>query len=180
MLERPAQTLRKWDELAAGRPVSGYFSVDAHLAYSILFSCFRLHMLLEEPLAAEFEKARSQVFNALRRGAFYCAVEAARPASGFNFWLESGRGRFPMGATVPPAPLSRPQLRAETAFPFPIDIHLLRDGEVVLRTKGPSISFPSEKPGVYRIEIYLRGRSPLARDIPWIISNPIYIREERP
>jgi len=179
-LERPSQSLRKWDELGAIQPISGYFSVDAHLAYRILFSCFRLHVLLQEPLAGEFEKARAQVFNSLRRGTFYSAVDSARPASGFTFWLESQGGRFPMGSAVPRNLSARMQLRARAAFPFAIQTHLLRDGDVMLRSEGPDISFPCENPGVYRIEIYLRGRSPLARDFPWIISNPIYIREEGP
>jgi hypothetical protein len=179
-LERPSQSLQKWDEMGATRAVYGYFSADAHLAYWILFSCFRLHVLLEEPLAGEFEKARAQVFNSLRRGAFYCAVESARPASGLAFWLESRGRRFPMGSTVPLDPSSRMQLRAKAAFPFAVQTHLLRDGEVVLRSEGAEISFPPERPGVYRIEIYLQGGSPLARDFPWIISNPIYLREDGP
>ena len=179
-LERPSQTLRKWDEMGAIQPVSGYFSVDAHLAYRMLFSCFRLHVLLQEPLAAEFEKARAQVFNSLRRGTFYCAVESARPASGFTFWLESQGRRFPMGSSVPRNFSPQMQLRTRAAFPFAVETHLLRDGEVVLRSEGPDLSFPCQNPGVYRIEIYLRGGSPLARDFPWVISNPIYIREEGP
>jgi hypothetical protein len=177
-LERPSQTLRKWDEMAAKQAVYGYFSADAHLAYETLFSCFRLHVLLGEPLAAEFERARAQVFNSLRRGAFYCAVDSARPAGGFIFWAERQRSHFPMGSTVPLAPSSRMQFRAEAAFPFAVQTCLLRDGEVVLRSEGPDISFSSGRPGVYRVEICLRGGSPLARDFPWIISNPIFIRED--
>ena len=177
-LVRPSQSLRKWDELCATQAVSGYFSTDAHLAYRMLFSCFRLHVLLEEPLAAKFEEARAQVFNSLRGGAFYCAVDSARPASGFTFWLESQGGHFQMGSAVPRNVSPRMRLRARAAFPFAVQTHLLRDGEVVLRSEETDISFPSERPGVYRIEIYLRGGSPLARDFPWIISNPIYVRED--
>jgi hypothetical protein len=177
-LVRPSQSLRKWDELCATQAVSGYFSTDAHLAYRMLFSCFRLHVLLEEPLAAKFEEARAQVFNSLRGGAFYCAVDSARPASGFTFWLESQGGHFQMGSAVPRNVSPRMRLRARAAFPFAVQTHLLRDGEVVLRSEETDISFPSERPGVYRMEIYLRGGSPLARDFPWIISNPIYVRED--
>jgi hypothetical protein len=179
-LERPSQSLRKWDEMSAKQAVYGYFSADAHLAYETLFSCFRLHVLLEEPLSGEFGQARAQVFNSLRRGAFYCAVDSARPAGGFVFWAESQGSRFPMGSTVSPAPSSRVQLRSEAAFPFTVQTRLLLDGEVVLRSEGPEISCPSMKPGVYRIEIYLQGGSPLARDFPWIISNPIFVREGGP
>jgi hypothetical protein len=179
-LKRPSQSLRKWDEMSAKQTVYGYYSTDAHLAYDTLFSCFRLHVLLGEPLAGEFERARAQVFNSLRRGAFYCAVDSARPADGFVFWAESQGKRFPMGSAVLLAPSSRVEFHSEAAFPFTVQTHLLRDGQVVLRSEGPEISFPSERPGVYRIEIYLQQWTPLARDFPWIISNPIYVREGGP
>ena len=178
--QRPWQSLRKWDEMAAMQAAYGYFSADAHLAYETLFSCFRLHVLLGEPLAGEFQKARAQVFNSLRRGAFYSAVDSARPAGGFTFWAESRGSRFPMGSTVPLTSSPQVLLCAEAAFPFAVQTCLLRDGEVVLRSEGPTITFASEGPGAYRIEIYLQGGSPLARDFPWIISNPIFIREGGP
>jgi hypothetical protein len=179
-LERPVQTLRKWDSLSAARNVYGYFSADAHLAYEALFSIFRLHVLLGEPLAKTFDTARNQIFTALRRGRFYCAVDAARPAGGFLFWAEGRKTRFPMGSSVPRAACPRLRLRAEADFPPGVEIRLLRNGKAVLRSEGPEISFVPEEPGSYRIEIYLQGRTPLAGDFPWIISNPIFWREDKP
>jgi len=177
-LMRPQQSLRKWDELGRSRPVYGYFAADAHLAYGALFPCFRLHVLLEGPLAREFDKARAQVFGSLRRGAFYCAIDAAEPASGFDFWAERGGSRYAMGSSVRSEPSSRVEFRAKAAFPFAVEACLFRDGVAILRSEEPEISFPVEGPGVYRIEVYLKGRSPLARDFPWITSNPIYVRED--
>jgi hypothetical protein len=179
-LERPVQTLRKWDELSAARNVYGYFSADAHLAYGPLFSCFGLHLLLKEPLAKTFDEARNQVFSALRQGRFYCAVDAARPAGGFLFWAEDGSTRFPMGSALSLTSAPRLWLRAEAEFASPLEIRLLRNGKPVLRSEGGGISFTPEEPGTYRIEIYLRGKTPLAGDFPWIISNPIFWREDEP
>ena len=178
-LERPVQTLRKWDELSRARNVYGYFSTDAHLAYGVLFSCFRLHVLLDEPLAGAFAEARNQVFSALRRGRFYGAVDAARPAGGFRFWAEKANTRFPMGSALSLAAAPRLLLRAEADFPE-TEIRLLRNGEEVLRSQAREISFAPQAPGVYRIEIYLRGKTPLAADFPWIVSNPIFWREDEP
>ncbi len=178
-LQRPVQTLRKWDELSAARNVYGYFSADAHLAYEALFSVFRLHVLLRKPLAEAFDTAKSQIYSALRRGRFYCAVDAARPAGGFLFWAEGGKTRFPMGSSVSRTANPRLQLRAEADFPPGVEIRLLRNGITVLRSEGRDISFAPEGPGTYRIEIYLRGRNPLAGDFPWIISNPIFWREDK-
>jgi hypothetical protein len=85
-----------------------------------------------------------------------------------------------MGSAVPLGPSSQIRVRARTDFTFAVQTRLLRDGEVIVRSEAPEISFPAEKPGIYRIEVYLQGRSPLARDFPWIISNPIYLREGGP
>jgi hypothetical protein len=179
-LERPVQTLRKWDELCVRRNVYGYFSTDAHFAYGPLFSCFRLHVLLEKPLAKTFAEAENQVFSALRRGHFYCAVDAARPAGGFVFWGEGGKTRFPMGSVVSFSATPHLRLRAEADFPHGLEIRLIRDGEPVLRSEGREISFAPDKPGTYRIEVYLRGTTLLAGNFPWIISNPIFWREGVP
>ncbi len=179
-LERPVRTLRKWDELCAVRNVSGYFSADAHLTYGALFSCFRLHVLLGEPLAKPFDEAKDQIFSALRRGRFYSAVDAARPAGGFLFWAESGDTSFPMGSTLSFSATPRLRLRAEADFPQNVEMRLLRDGKTVLRTESREISTVPEEPGTYRIEVYLRGKTLLAEDFPWIVSNPIFWREDEP
>jgi hypothetical protein len=47
-----------------------------------------------------------------------------------------------------------------------------------VQSSGESeISFTPRQPGVYRVEVYLKGWSPLARDIPWVISNPVFLKE---
>jgi len=177
-LERPTQTLRKWDELNAQPPVYGYISADAHLFYSGLFSCFRLHVLLQEPLSHDFETAKAQVFGALRQGRFYNAIEAAGSARGFLFWVERGQAKFPMGSAIPFDPRAQVKLRVKTLFPFKVKTLFIRNGETILSSEKREISLTPERPGVYRVEIYLQGWSPLARNIPWIISNPIFLSED--
>ena len=97
-LSRPVETLRKWDSLAAQqRPLFGYLSADAHFFYGAVFGCFGLHALLEEPPARDFERARAQVFGALRRGRFYSAVDGAAPAGRVRFPGRSRRRAVPHG-----------------------------------------------------------------------------------
>lgn len=190
-LSRPADTLRKWDSLTGERPVFGYLSADAHFLYRAVFSCFRLHALLEEPPAAKFEAARAQVLGALRRGRFYGAVDGAAPAAGFEFWAEDGGEagaggggeRFPMGSRVRrPAGGAAVRLHVRAPFAFAVETRLLRDGRVVERAegRGAELHVAADRPGVYRVETYLRTRSPLADDFPWIISNPIFVDGSRP
>ncbi len=175
-LSRPVETLRKWDSLAARQPVFGYMSADAHFFYGAVFGCFGLHALLEEPPALGFEEARAQVFGALRRGRFYGAVDGAAPAGGFEFSAEAGGERFPMGSLVPWNGGPAVKLVVRAPFPFEIATRLLRDGRVIKEGQGTELAFAADRPGVYRAEVYLRIRSPLAEDFPWIVSNPIFLK----
>jgi hypothetical protein len=79
---------------------------------------------------------------------------------------------------IPFNPAAPPTLRVEAPFPFAAEIRLIRNGEVIGRSEERELAHPAERPGVYRAEVYLKGASPLAGDVPWIVSNPIYLREE--
>ncbi len=178
IIDRPEKTLRKWDELSRQHPMSGYFSADAHMLYSALLSCFRLHVLMPEPLSQDFETAKAQVFSALRQGRFYSAIDAAHSARGFLFWAKRGRARLPMGSQLifnPQAPVT---LRVRAPFPFKVETRVIHDGEPLLSSEEKEVSLIAQEPGIYRIEMYLQGWSPLARDVPWIISNPIFLKED--
>lgn len=178
MLDNPQRNLKKWDELNRTHPIYGYFSTDAHLLYRSLFSLFRLHLLLRKPLATDFNAARSQIYTALRKGRFYNAIDAAAEAKGFRFWGELGEKTISMGST---AELTSPLvLHVKAPFPFRKEIHLIRDGKRILRSQKETLIHRVQNPGIYRIEIFLKERTPLGKDIPWIISNPIFLKENKP
>jgi len=155
MIRAPKQTLRKWDELLRRRPVLGFLSADAHFLYGPVFEIFHLHVLLEKPPAEEFETAKRQILDSLRRGRFFSAVDAAARARGFRFWLQDG------------------SFHAAAPFSFAHETAIIHDGREVYRSRDAALTFSPPQPGVYRAEVYLRERSPLAPDVPWIISNPI-------
>ncbi|MCJ7681541.1 MAG: hypothetical protein MUP70_12500, partial [Candidatus Aminicenantes bacterium] len=177
-LDRPDRLLRKWDSLTTDQPVFSYFSTDAHFAYRMLFRLFRLHVQLDGPLPSEFEAAEKAVFDALREGRFYNAVDGAARPYGFRFDAKSGKTVFPMGRTIPFSQALT--LRVQTPFPFRTVIRLLRNGRVVAEGESDALLHTVTEPGVYRVEIFLKERTPLGRDVPWIVSNPIFIRNKQP
>ena len=178
MLQNPERNLRKWDELNLIHPIYGYFSVDAHLLYSPLLSFLHLHLLLPESMAEDFGKAKAQILSALRKGRFYNAIDAAARAEGFRFWAEAGGRRIPMGGVS--RLLSPLSIHIKAAFPFSKEICLLRNGKRILHSRENSLLYEVKEAGIYRVEAYLKERSPLAKNIPWILSNPISIRKENP
>ena len=177
VLERPEKNLSKWDSLNAHQHVFGYYSTDAHLLYSALFAFLHLHIPLAEPLSKEFEPAKQQVLDSLHRGNFYNAVDGAAAAKGFRFWAEQGDDRFPMGSVIP----SGPKTTFYATFPGGVgfDALLLRNGAPVFQSDDETWFYPVDnKAGTYRLEVYLKERTPLGKDIPWILSNPIFLMEK--
>jgi len=55
-------------------------------------------------------------------------------------------------------------------LPVAAEIRLIHNGNEASRTMLQVLTFRPHRPGVYRVEAWLKGR-------PWILSNPIYLRE---
>ncbi|MDD8026612.1 MAG: PHP domain-containing protein [Acidobacteriota bacterium] len=184
LVGRPRRETAAWDRWGVDRPVRGYFASDAHFAYGALGRLFRLHVLLDEPAAADFEAARRQVFQALKGGLFYNAVEAAAEADGFRFWAVHSGKIVPMGGTIAVGPerdADGPvRLIARTPFAFAHETRLLRAGITVASGSGPELVFETNDPGSYRVEVFLRERTPLGAEVPWIASNVIFFSKDRP
>jgi len=163
ILNVPKKNLFKWDSLNQNNQLFGYYSTDAHLLYKPLMFFLRIHLLLDEPLSAEFEVAKKQVFNALKQGKFYSAIDAAAQAEGFRFWLVDGES---------------PTLNIQLPLSISKETHLIFNGQSILQSSDDTIEFQVKEPGVYRVEVYLKERTPLNKRIPWILSNPIYLKEK--
>ena len=163
ILNVPQKNLIKWDSLNQNSQISGFYSTDAHLLYKPLMFFLRLHLLLDKPLSAEFEAAKKQVFSALRQGQFYSAIDAVAQAEGFRFRAVDGENTT---------------LHIQLPLSISKETHLIFNGQSILQSADDTIEFRAEKPGVYRVEVYLKERSPLNKRIPWILSNPVTIKEK--
>ena len=176
MLSRPQKNLKKWDEINQVQSMFGFYSVDAHFLYRPLLPSLQLHVLLSKPLSRDFEVASRQVYSALRRGRFYNAVDAAAQAQGFRFWAQKGKERLSMGEKT----MFNPAITFHIQIPAPFakEIHLIHNGKEILVTSKDNLEYKAPDSGFYRVEVYLREKSPLHGDIPWILSNPIFLREK--
>ncbi len=176
MLSRPKKNLKKWDQINHVQPMFGFYSVDAHLLYRPLLPSLQLHVLLDTPLSSDFEVASRQVYSALRSGRFYNAVDAAAQAQGFRFWAQKGKQRLSMGEKT----MFDPGITFHIQTPAPCakEIHLIHDGKEILVTPKDNLEYKATDSGFYRVEVYLREKSPLHGDIPWILSNPIFLQNK--
>ena len=69
-------------------------------------------------------------------------------------------------------------LEVKVPYSFRTETRLLRDGKTVLSSPEKRLSYEASLPGIFRVEVYLKENSPLDKKIPWIVSNPIFLRKE--
>ena len=169
--DRPRDTIARWDALLRRRRAAGLAGVDAHgfPSYDNLFRVLRNHVLLASPLSGEAEHDAAAVHEALARGRSYMALDAIAPAGGFFFRAVRGSEAWQMGDTVAPAADLR--LRAGGRLPRGARVELYHNGERVAAGRG-ALEAPARRPGAYRVEVRVAGW-----DVPWILSNPIYVHD---
>jgi hypothetical protein len=174
----PERNMRAWDELGRDRRVVALGGIDAHqfgkrignhvplrvMGYHRSFRFVRTHVLCEHAPTGALEHDSAQVYDALRSGRCYIAVDALGPPAGFAFAADE----LAMGAE---GPAGRRRLRVRS--PARARLRLLRDGQEIATAMGVELEAEIEQPGVYRAEALRRAKG---RERTWIVSNPIYLR----
>ncbi|MCC7308627.1 MAG: hypothetical protein IT173_13765 [Acidobacteria bacterium] len=172
--KRPDENLRKFDEIAAKRNISLIAGTDAHSnigfhlfgddagndllgfkldPYEKVFRLVRQHVLIEKdkPLT------RENLVEALRSGQSFVGFDVLGDTTGFRF------SQCDVDALCVNSP-------AESR------IALFKDGQKLTEDLGSSLKYGPYGKGVYRVEVYLDQLGPPFDKMPWIISNPIYVR----
>ncbi|MEO8041130.1 MAG: hypothetical protein ABI646_00850 [Acidobacteriota bacterium] len=188
---RPDANLAKFDEIAAQRKISLFAGTDAHSdlgihllgtdgrqklinikldPYETIFRIARMHVLLFN--GQEFTE--ENLLRAISFGQAYIAIDSIGDATGFVFEAtDNGNWLQGMGGSV----VARPGLGLRTAAPQTARFVILKDGAKFVEASGAKgISTDGSQPGVYRVEVYRDDLGPPFDKIPWIISNPIYVR----
>ena len=192
LLDRPESVLRRWDELAATRPVVALAGIDAHArlgfrqrtdpdsapihvplpSYESSFRTFSNHVVLDAPLAGQADADARRVIDAIRNGRVYSVIDALATPGSLTFTATSGSGVARMGETLPID--GDVLLHASASAPPGTTLVLLRDGQRVHEvTDGPLETNGGKDPAEYRIEAYT-ANAPGGPPVPWIVSNPIY------
>lgn len=167
LFDRPATTLRRWDQWARQGPVAGMAAVDAHArigidereepraartllarpSYLDMFRTLVQAAWLDAPLSGAPGEDAARVLDALRHGRTYSVVSAiARPAS-----LTLTAEATTLAASVPGAPEA--------------DVRIYRGQDVVAQGSGRADA-ANLQPGHYRVEVYWPGW-----DVPWMVAG---------
>ena len=188
---RPDVNLAKFDEIASQRPISLFAGTDAHSniglhvfgdaaanklinikldPYSTIFRMARMHVLIEKD--KEFNS--ETLIEAIRTGRYFVGFDVLGDTSGFSFRAIGSafmHPEFSMGAQA--AWLSE----IEVVLPGPASVVLMKDGQRFKEASAVSkLKTEQLHGGVFRVEVYRDDLGPPFDKMPWIISNPIYVR----
>jgi hypothetical protein len=185
-------TLRmdRWNALTRTRKVVALSGVDAHASlslgsgdrfeggfslpipsYEASLRTLSAHAQIERPLTGDAISDATAIFEALRRGHVYTAIDGLATQPAFQFTATHSRQKAEQGDTIDAAePVT---LLVKSNAPPAFTTSIWRDDIIVNSAPNQrELRQIVDKPGVYRVEIDApSSEGPL----PWIVSNPIYL-----
>jgi hypothetical protein len=187
---RPDENLRKFDEIAAPRKITLFAGSDAHSNlgfhlfgddagnkiinfkfddYATVFRLVRTHVLLEKnKLMTE-----ANLIEALKNGRAFIGFDVLSDTTGFSFAAENAAERKIQGDEI----ALQSGVRLKIAAPQTARFLVFRNGEKVHEGVAKNeIVFEAKEKGAYRAEVYLDSLGSPFDKMPWIISNPIYVK----
>ncbi len=188
--ERPDENLQKFDEVTKQKKSTLFAGTDAHSnvgfhllgddagnklinlkidRYETIFRAMRNHVLLEK----DEEFNQDNLLKALKVGRVFVGLDVLSDTRGFSFSAENGVETRIMGDEIALTEnlilkISAPQIAHFVVF---------KNGEKIHEEKSVSqINLPIKERGTYRTEVYLDSLGAPFDKMPWIISNPIYVK----
>jgi hypothetical protein len=184
-----------WTALTMTRHVVGIAGVDAHAklalksadpgdnryalpipGYESSFRALSVHVLPSEPLTGDAAGDAHRVFQSIRHGRLYTAVDAWASPPSFTFTASNDHGTVSEGEDLQPG--HEVVLHVRHNGPDRFTTTVWRDTEVIAQDRPEhDLTLTVDPLGVYRVEV----RDPNRIGAPaWITSNPIYVREIAP
>jgi hypothetical protein len=129
----------------------------------------RNHVLIEKdkPLTTE------TLLQALKNGRLFVGLDVLSDTEGFSFTAENGAESKTMGDEIALAE----NLNLKIAAPQTARFAVFKNGEKIHEEKDAlQINFHVKEKAAYRVEVYLDSLGAPFNQMPWIISNPIYVK----
>ncbi len=186
----PDSNLAKFDELAKTRKLILFAGTDAHSnlgihvgddannkyfdlkfdRYETIFRLVRTHVLI--PRENAFDK--ESLLKALKAGNCYIGLDVLSDTRGFLFSASNGAETKILGDEIS---LAGGAVTLTVSAPQISRFKIFMDGEMVYESGQTNrVDFEVKKAGSYRAELYLDVLGKPFDSMPWIISNPIFIK----
>lgn len=187
---RPDDNLQKFDEISAKRKITLFPGTDAHSNigfhllgddtgnklinfkfddYQTIFRLSRAHILLEKDKKLTSEN----LIESIKNGHTFVGLDILGDTSGFSFSAENGAENKIQGDEIE----LQNGVKFKVSAPQIARFVVLQNGEKFFESSSMTEAvFEAKEKGTYRVEIYLDSLGSPFDKMPWIFSNPIYVR----
>lgn len=158
-------------------PLANYFI--RFPSYKRSFEFMSNHLLLKSELTGSFNSDRVKVFNALKNGNFYIALDMLGDPKGFVATLDEEGKSHLMGSEVKFAKNMSLKVSLPSKPKDFFEIVIYRNGQAIAKINEPEVVFPITEPGAYRIQVRVSPMLPLPdakKWITWIYTNPFFVK----
>ncbi len=175
-IRKPHFAFKMWDKILKRKKVWGFYATNAHgrtpitkkikikePSYSKMFS------LLALGIKKKFEEKPEK---AVREGHFFSILRGAGEPQFFDFYGVCCNKVFEQGDFIEGNPSLFIKLKTKK---IKYKIVVIKDGVKFREVSNSDISIQKVDSGIYRVEVYLLNHPLLKNDVPWIISNPIFV-----
>ena len=188
LLDRPVDTIGRWDATTTRRRMPAFAAHDAHgglggtaddggrvsllsvPSYEASFRSLATRAVLRSRPTGTASEDAALLLEALREGRSYTTIDGLAAPGWLEFRGHREGHQAEMGEPIAGAGPVR--LIAHAPILAGSTIALLRNGAVVSEGHGGEVSVVTSEPGAYRVEVRLDARPAVA---PWILGNPIYV-----
>jgi hypothetical protein len=190
LLDRPVETLRRWDAETSKRTVVAFGGHDAHggllegggagpgslfgiPSYEAGFRAFSVRAIVSRELTGRADEDARLVVEAMRHGRVFTSIDALAGPAFVDYRASAGREQASMGESMPFEQGARVDVHA--TLPEGGRIVLLHGGKEIAESSSDELSKTVSEPGAYRVEVRA-PHAPGTPQVPWIVTNPIYLR----
>ena len=172
----PADSIAHWDGLQRRDKIWGFVASDAHGGFHIT-----PWLSIKLPSYADTfsfvgmgidRKYQSDPETAIRSGDFFNCIRGAGEPEEFEFFARRDFQKYPTGSDAPVNSNLHVEVRAGDQK---TRLVLKKDGAALREIVGDHLDLETTGAGVYRVEVFLVGHPLLQANVPWILSNPIFV-----
>ncbi|WP_413576331.1 hypothetical protein ACLVWU_18280 [Bdellovibrio sp. HCB290] len=187
----PTDEIALLDKLSQQRKVVAYAGAEASAraiplanyfikfpSYKRSFEIMSNHVLLKSELTGSFNGDRAKIFNALKQGNFYMAMDILGDPKGFVATVEDDRQTHLMGSEIKLKKGMVLKVKLPSVPKEFFEVVIFKDGVDIARVNDPEMEYQITSPGVYRVQVRVTVMLPIPdakKWFTWIYTNPFYI-----
>lgn len=192
LYSEPTDEIALLDKLSTQRKVVVYAGAEASAraiplanyfirfpSYKRSFEIMSNHVVLKSELTGSFNGDRAKIFNSLKQGNFYMAMDILGDPKGFVATIDDDKQSYMMGSEVKFKKGMTLKVKLPTTPKEFFEIVIYKNGESIGRINQPEASIQIDEPGVYRVQVRVTAMLPMPdakKWFTWIYTNPFYVR----